>query len=106
MKSASSSSSSSVDTNKTIYLIVHGQRDLLDQVRYKLTSKGFKTEKMQLATLDHAGNTGEYVAMIWPPTNSKDIIISEVTDNLEDGSSGMGAWATVGQKELFRISLQ
>jgi hypothetical protein len=106
MASASSSSSSSIDSSKTIYLIVHGQRHLIDQVKYKLTSKGFKTEKMQMASLDHAGNTGEYVAMIWPPTNSKDIVISEVTDDLEDGASGMGAWATVGQKELFRISLQ
>src|SRR6476660_10065995 len=99
------SAASSIDSNKTIYLIVHGQSQLLDKVKYKLTSKGFKTEKMQLASLDHAGNMGEYVAMIWPPTNSKDIVISEVTNNLEDGASGMGAWATVGQKELFRISL-
>ena len=100
------SAASSIDSNKTIYLIVHGQSHLLDQVKYKLTSKGFNTEKMQLASLDYAGNMGEYVAMIWPPTNSKDIVISEVTDNLEDGASGMGAWSTVGQKELFRISLQ
>lgn len=67
--------------------------------------QGFKKENMQLASLDKTGNTSEYVAMIWPPMAPNEIVVSEIVDKNVTGGSGMGAWSSVSQKELFRIPL-
>lgn len=103
-----------VDTTKTIYIILHGKKDLFEQVKEKLVLKGFEKEKMQNAHLDKAGNPGEYVAMIWPPMTPKEILVNEIIElssegrkNGESGENrGMGAWENVGQKELYRIPLK
>jgi hypothetical protein len=67
-----------LDHTKTIYLIVHGQKQLEEKVREKLVSNGFKSERMQFANLDKAGEAGEYVAMVWPPMSAREIIVSEI----------------------------
>jgi hypothetical protein len=105
---------STVDTTKTIYIIVHGKKDLLDQVKEKLAFRGFEKEKMQNAHLDKAGNPGEYVAMIWPPMAPKEILVNEIIEPSSEsekngdsgGNRGMGAWDNVGQRELYRIPLK
>jgi hypothetical protein len=97
--------SSSMDTSKKIYLIVHGQHQFLDRIKEKLVMQGLKKENMQLASLDRTGNASEYVAMIWPPMAPKEIVVSEIVDTNATGGSGMGAWASVSQKELYRIPL-
>ncbi|MRN69052.1 MAG: hypothetical protein FIO04_05060, partial [Nitrosopumilales archaeon] len=51
---------------KTVYLIVHGQKQLLEQVIEKLVARGFKRSNMQAASLEKAGNKGDFVAMVWP----------------------------------------
>jgi hypothetical protein len=93
------------DAGKKIHLIVHGQHQFIDQIKEKLVMKGFEKENMQLASLDRAGNVSEYVAMIWPPMAPKDIVVSEIIDTNAHGGSGMGAWSSVSQKELYRIPL-
>ena len=40
---------STVDTTKTVYIIVHGKKDFVDQVKEKLAFRGFEKEKMQNA---------------------------------------------------------
>jgi hypothetical protein len=101
--------SSVKDATKTVYIIVHGRKQLLEQVKEKLALKGFEKEKMQNASLDKAGNAGEYVAMVWPPMSPKEIVVSEIIGPRESGgvggSEGMGAWGSVEQKEIYRISL-
>jgi hypothetical protein len=97
--------SSFIDTGKKIYLIVHGQHQFLDRIKEKLVMQGLKKENMQLASLDRTGNTSEYVAMIWPPMAPKEIVVSEIVDTNATGGSGMGAWSSVSQKELYRIPL-
>jgi hypothetical protein len=97
--------SSFIDTGKKIYLIVHGQHQFLDRIKEKLVMQGLKKENMQLASLDRTGNTSEYVAMIWPPMAPKEIVVSEIIDTNATGGSGMGAWSSVSQKELYRIPL-
>jgi hypothetical protein len=102
-----------VDSTKKVYLIVHGQRNLIDSVKDSLSSK-FKRENMEPASLDRAGNEGEYVAMLWPPRGSSQIIVSRITGKTSSsshsssaggGGMGMGAWASVKQEELFRVPL-
>lgn len=98
--------------NVTVHIIVHGRMNLFDRVRGLLEKKGFDAGKMRLASLEEAGKTGEYVAMLWPPWDPKEIILSEIT-KLPDQSNqkqpatamAMGAWSKVGQKEISRIDL-
>lgn len=94
----------SVDNTKKVYLIVHGQRQMIDAVKDKLADK-FKRENMVPASLERAGDKGEYVAMLWPPMAAKEIVVSEITGTQDGGGKGMGAWASVSQKEVFRVPL-
>src|ERR1700724_1908014 len=94
---------------RTVYLIVYGQKQLLEQVIEKLVAQGFQRSNMQAASLEKPGNKGEFVAMVWPSA-PKEIVVSEITRNRASESQaigiGLGAWTSVGQKELYRISLQ
>jgi hypothetical protein len=97
--------SSTIDSTKTVYIIVHGQNQLFHQVQEKLTSKGFEKVKMQKESLDKAGTSGEYVAMAWSP---KEILISEIIGSSANVNpdTPIGAWASVEQRELHRIPLE
>jgi len=95
---------SQIDGTKKVYLIVHGQRQLIEPVKDRLAGR-FKRENMQPASLDRAGEVGEYVAMLWPPMAAKEIVVSQITGTGGSGGQGMGAWSSVSQKELFRVSL-
>ena len=97
-----------IDTTKAVYIIVHGQTHLFDKVQESLISKGFERARIQKATLDKAGEPGEYVAMAWPPMAAKEIVVSEIIGPATNTNRAtpLGAWATVEQKELHRISLE
>ncbi|MEO9320008.1 MAG: hypothetical protein ABI361_04985 [Nitrososphaera sp.] len=94
---------SEIDRTKKVYLIVHGQRQLIEPIKQSLSAK-FSKENMEMASLERAGSPGEYVAMIWPPMAPKEIVVSQITDEKGTGQ-GMGAWGAVKQKELFRLPL-
>ena len=99
---------SSIDGTKKIYLIVHGQRQLLEPIKEKLAGN-FKRENMLHASLDKAGEVGEYVAMLWPPMAPAEIVVSQITGTGASGASGgkgMGAWGSVSQKEIMRLPLK
>lgn len=96
---------SNYNTEKSVYLIVHGQKQLLDTVKSKLSALGFKNDKLIAADMDKPGNPGDFVAMVWPPMAAKEIILSEIIDFNNSGGQGMGAWASLNKKELERISL-
>lgn len=98
---------SHIDSTKKIYLIVHGQRQLMDSVKDRL-SASFNKENMFPASLEKAGEAGEYVAMIWPPMAPTEIVVSQITGPAEAGGGGrgMGAWGTVAMKELMRVPLK
>lgn len=98
---------SQIDATKKVYLIVHGQRQLMDAVKDKLAAK-FSKDNMQPASLEKAGDVGEYVAMIWPPMAPAEIVVSQITgtNTSGGGARGMGAWGTVDLKELMRMPLK
>jgi hypothetical protein len=98
---------SSLDFSKNVHIIVHGQTDLVGAVRQKLIALGFSDSNLHEASLDSAGGTGEYVAMVWPPMAAKQIIISEIVGRRKDSEPGpgMGDWARVEQKEISRLQL-
>ena len=91
-----------INDKKKVYLIVHGQRDLLEGMKDSLSSR-FRRENMQPASLEKAGEEGEYVAMLWPPRSPAEVIVSLITGKAS--GMGMGAWSTVKQEELFRLPL-
>jgi hypothetical protein len=98
---------SQIDSSKKIYIIVHGRRDLMEPVKAKLAAAGFSAENMVPASLDKAGNAGEYVAMLWPPMAATDIAVSQITGPAQAGQSrGMGAWGAVAMKEVAKIPLK
>ncbi|CAN5644082.1 hypothetical protein BH23THE1_BH23THE1_04150 [soil metagenome] len=93
------------DTEKNVHVIVHGQKQLFETVKSRLGDTGLKTEKLVLADMNKPGNEGDYVAMLWPPMAPTEIILSQIIDFSGTNGRGMGAWATVNQKELQRIPL-
>jgi len=98
---------SQIDNTKKIYIIVHGRRDLMEPVKAKLAAAGFSKENMVPASLEKAGDAGEYVAMLWPPMVATDIAVSQITGPAQAGESrGMGAWGSVAMKEVTKIPLK
>ena len=91
-----------INANKKIYVIVHGIRQNYDKVKSMLIEKQLNEEKIAMASLEKAGEIGEYVAMTWPPMAAKEVIVSEIVGTNSEGK-GMGAWSTIDQKELFRF---
>jgi hypothetical protein len=95
---------SKYDTTKSVHVIVHGQRQLFETIKSKLSEFGFDSNRLVLADMNKTGNVGDYVAMLWPPMAPKEVIVSEITD-LNGNGQGMGAWSQVNQKEIDRIAL-
>lgn len=97
---------SQIDATKKIYIIVHGKRDLIEPVKEKLAAAGFSKDNMVLASLEKAGDAGEYVAMLWPPMAANSIAISQIMGPAQQGQSqGMGAWGSVDLKEVLKLPL-
>jgi sorbitol-specific phosphotransferase system component IIC len=96
---------SEIDSTRKVHLIVHGQHHLIKPAKVKLAAAKFLQENMQPASLDKAGEISDYVAMLWPPIAPKEIVVSQITGTGGNSGRGMGAWASIIQKELFRISL-
>ena len=93
-----------IDNNKKIYVIVHGNRQHYDKVKSMLIEKQLNEEKIAMASLEKAGEIGEYVAMTWPPMAAKVVVVSEIVGTNAEGK-GLGAWGSIEQKELFRFPL-
>ena len=96
---------SNYDTGKNVHVIVHGQKQFFETVKSRLGNIGLRPEKLALADMNKPGNEGDYVAMVWPPMAPTEIILSQIIDFNGTNGRGMGAWATVNQKELQRIPL-
>ena len=95
---------SELDFQKKIHVIVHGNQQLFEKAKSILIAKNFPENNIQLASLDKAGDIGEYVVMAWPPMAAKEFIISQISGN-NGNNNGMGAWAKIEQKELFRVDI-
>ena len=102
---------STIDYNKTVYLIVHGQHDLIDAIKNKLISLGFTKYNLVPASSQKTGDIGDYVAMAWPPMRATEIIINEITglnhveNQVETKENVMGAWSNINKKEISKIPL-
>jgi hypothetical protein len=93
------------NTEKNVYVILHGQKQLFETVKTKLATFGFKNDNLIPANMNQPGNPGDFVAMIWPPMAPNEIILSEIIDFNGTGQ-GMGAWSSLNKKELEHIPLK
>jgi hypothetical protein len=97
---------SQVDTQKTVYLFVHGRMDLMEKSTSALIGKGFAKDKIVPALPSKVGQIGDYMAMLWMPPNPDHIKIQKITKVEPVEPQGMiGLWKGVSKEDLFTIPL-
>ena len=95
-----------IDTQKNVYLFLHGKMDLREKAITALTSKGFAAEKITMASPNKVGEVGEYMAMLWRPPTPDQIKIQQITKVEEVEPEGMiGLWKGVSQDDVESIPL-
>ena len=96
-----------IDVTKSVYLFVHGRRDLEPQAIDALVSKGFTKDKIIAAKPDNVGNIDDYMAMLWMPPNPDHIKIQKITKVEDVKPEGMiGLWKGVSKEDILTIPLK
>ena len=96
-----------IDTQKDIYLFLHGRMDLREQAENALIAKGFSKDKITMALPSKTGQVGDYMAMLWRPPTPDQIKIQQITKVEEVEPEGMiGLWKGVSQDDVEAITLQ
>lgn len=97
---------SQIDNTRSVYLFVHGRRDLEQKAVDALISKGFSKEKIVSARPDAVGIVGDYMAMLWMPPNPDHVKIQKITKVEPVKPEGMiGLWKGVSKEDLFTLKL-
>ena len=95
-----------IDTQKQVYLFLHGKMDLKEKATNALKTKGFLEDKITMALPNKVGNTGDYMAMLWMPPNPDQIKIQQITKVEEVEPEGMvGLWKGVSKDDIETIPL-
>ena len=95
-----------IDTQKQVYLFLHGRMDLKEKATNALKTKGFLEDKITMALPNKVGNTGDYMAMLWMPPNPDQIKIQQITKVEEVEPEGMvGLWKGVSKDDIETIPL-
>ena len=96
-----------IDTQKDVYLFLHGKMDLKEKATNALTAKGFVIEKITMALPNKVGNPGDYMAMLWMPPNPDHIKIQQITKVEQVEPEGMiGLWKGVSKADIDTIPLE
>ncbi len=96
-----------IDTQKEIYLFLHGRMDLREKAMKAITAKGFADDKVIMALPNKVGNVGDYMAMLWMPPNPDHIKIQQITKVEEVESSDVtGKWKGVSKDDIDTIPLE
>jgi predicted metalloprotease len=95
-----------IDTQKDVYLFLHGRMDLKEKATNALTEKGFSADKVIMALPTKVGNVGDYMAMLWMPPNPDHIKIQQITKVEEVEPEGMvGLWKGASKEDIDSIPL-
>ena len=95
-----------IDTQKDIYLFLHGRMDLKEKATNALTIKGFAADKIIMALPTKVGKVEEYMAMLWMPPNPDHIKLQKITQVEKVEPEGMiGLWKGVSKKDIDIIPL-
>ncbi len=96
-----------IDTQKNVYLFLHGRMDLKEKATNALTGKGFSADKVIMALPTKVGNVGDYMAMLWMPPNPDHIKIQQITKVEEVEPEGMvGLWKGASKEDIDSIPLE
>ena len=96
-----------IDTQKDVYLFLHGRMDLKEKATNALTAKGFSADKIVMALPTKVGNVGDYMAMLWMPPNPDHIKIQQITKVEEVEPEGMiGLWKGASKDDVDSIPLE
>ena len=96
-----------IDTQKEVYLFLHGKMDLKEKATNALTAKGFAVDKVTMALPTKVGEVGDYMAMLWMPPNPDHIKIQQITKVEQVEPEGMvGLWKGVSKDDIDTISLE
>ena len=95
-----------IDSQKDIYLFLHGRMDLQEKAENALMSKGFSKEKIIMALPSKVGEVGDYMAMLWRPPTPDQIKIQQITKVESVEPEGMvGLWKGVSKDDIDSIPL-
>jgi len=95
-----------IDSQKDVYLFLHGRMDLKEKATNSLTAKGFTIDKVTMALPNKVGNVGDYMAMLWMPPNPDHIKIQQITKIEEVEPEGViGLWKGVSKDDIDTIPL-
>ena len=95
-----------IDSQKEIYLFLHGRMDLKEKATNALTAKGFAADKITMALPTKVGKVGEYMAMLWMPPNPDHIKIQQISKVENVKPEGMtGLWKGVSKDDIDTIPL-
>ena len=96
-----------IDTQKSVYLFLHGKMDLKEKAMNALTAKGFAADKVTMALPNEVGNVGDYMAMLCMPPNPDHIKIQQITKVEEVESTDVtGSWKGVSKDDIDTIPLE
>ena len=96
-----------IDTQKDVYLFLHGRMDLREKATNALAAKGFTAEKIVMPLPNKVGNVGDYMAMLWMPPNPDHIKIQQITKVEDVEPEGMiGLWKGVSKDDIEQIPLE
>lgn len=96
-----------IDTQKNIYLFLHGRMDLQEKAENALVAKGFSKEQIVMALPNKTGEIGDYMAMLWRPPTPDQIKIQQITKIEPCEPEGMvGLWKGVSKDDVDSIPLQ
>ena len=96
-----------IDTQKEIYLFLHGKMDLKEKATNAITAKGFAADKIIMALPTKVGNIGDYMAMLWTPPNPDHIKIQLITKVEQVEPEGMiGLWKGVSKDDIETVPLE
>ncbi len=98
---------SEIDREKDVYLFLHGRTDLQEKAVTALVAYGFSREKIIKASSENVGSVGDYMAMLWMPSDPDRIKIQLITGVKEvEPEKIFGLWKGVSKKDIDTISLE
>ncbi len=96
-----------IDSQKDVYLFLHGSTDLKERAETILVAYGFQEEKIITATSENVGSVGDYMAMLWMPPDPDHIIVQLITGVKQvEPDKIFGLWKGVSKKDIDTISLE
>ncbi len=96
-----------INSQKDVYLFLHGRADLQEKAVTALVAYGFSKEKIITASSKNIGSVGDYMAMLWMPPDPDHIKIQLITEVDEVEPDKMfGLWKGVSNKDIDTISLE